>query len=557
MVVGRTPQREGLRLVAPDDPRRAGIAFNLGSRTGDADLLAEAATQDIAPPDVRLNAALWWADTATDLAAKVAAHRIAVDMLARLAWRGRDRDHQQAQIMTRPGVACDAAALEVAAGSAERAIEVLERGRALLWGQLLHLRANLTRLAESAPTIAEGLDRLRGRLDDPIGEVPRPGMRLRLLDAWADLLAQARAMPEFEGFLAPAVFDDLDLGVPGPVVVINVSRFGCAALIVTPGPAVRVLPLAVTAVEVAARARRLRVLVSDRRRTALERETERRELLDVLEWLWTEIAEPVLADLGHRGVPEGEPPRIWWCPTGPLTALPLHAAGRHSRTNTQPTDLAQTVAGRVVSSYTPTLAALTGLEPASGDCLLVGVGAAPGRSPLPAVPAELALLGARLPSATTLSEAAATTDAVRRALLEHSWVHLACHAQQDEHDAVASGVELWDRRLTVAELMGTRTAGAFAYLSACETATGAIDLADEALHLAGTLQVVGYRQVVATLWSVRDAVAAEVSDVVYGGLVPGEPRPAAARALHAAVEGVRSRHPADPLLWAPFLHTGI
>jgi len=41
-------------------------------------------------------------------------------------------------------------------------------------------------------------------------------------------------------------------------------------------------------------------------------------------------------------------PRLWWCPTGPLTILPLHTAGRHRDHRS-----GQNVLDRVVSSYTP------------------------------------------------------------------------------------------------------------------------------------------------------------------------------------------------------------
>ena len=59
-------------------------------------------------------------------------------------------------------------------------------------------------------------------------------------------------------------------------------------------------------------------------------------MLDVLDWLWDVIAGPVLTALGHTGPPgPGDPwPRVWWCPTGPLTVLPIHAAGRHPRLRT-------------------------------------------------------------------------------------------------------------------------------------------------------------------------------------------------------------------------------
>lgn len=63
----------------------------------------------------------------------------------------------------------------------------------------------------------------------------------------------------------------------------------------------------------------------------------------VQEWLWDVIAEPVLETLG---TPTSQ--RLWWCPIGLLSHLPLHAAGRGY----------QSVLDRVVSSYTPTIRAL-------------------------------------------------------------------------------------------------------------------------------------------------------------------------------------------------------
>ncbi len=96
---------------------------------------------------------------------------------------------------------------------------------------------------------------------------------------------------------------------------------------------------------------------------------------------------------------------MWWCPTGPAAVLPLHAAGRHRHPSTQfqhdamgeKAALADTVAGRVISSYTPTLTALTQARARSAPGrvrqLAVGVpkapSYAPGAGPLRGVPAEL------------------------------------------------------------------------------------------------------------------------------------------------------------------------
>jgi hypothetical protein len=52
---------------------------------------------------------------------------------------------------------------------------------------------------------------------------------------------------------------------------------------------------------------------------------------------------------------------------------------------------------------------------------------------------------------------------------------------------------------------------AFACLSSCESGLGGTVLPDEAIHLAAALQVAGYRQIVATLWSIGDNTAPAIA----------------------------------------------
>ncbi|KAF6744802.1 hypothetical protein DFP72DRAFT_857105 [Ephemerocybe angulata] len=56
----------------------------------------------------------------------------------------------------------------------------------------------------------------------------------------------------------------------------------------------------------------------------------------VLRGLWEEVVKPIMNALGYSSIDRasGEvPPRVWWCPTGPLSFLPLHAAGRYRGLN--------------------------------------------------------------------------------------------------------------------------------------------------------------------------------------------------------------------------------
>ena len=54
-------------------------------------------------------------------------------------------------------------------------------------------------------------------------------------------------------------------------------------------------------------------------------------LAGVLGWLGDRVTGPVLDHLGYTITPPaGAPwPRVWWCPSGALSLLPLHAAGHH------------------------------------------------------------------------------------------------------------------------------------------------------------------------------------------------------------------------------------
>lgn len=80
-------------------------------------------------------------------------------------------------------------------------------------------------------------------------------------------------------------------------------------------------------------------------------------------------------------------------------------------------------------------------------------------------------------------------------------------------------------------------------------------MVDEAVHLAAAMQLLGYRNVIATLWSIYDHLAPDVADAVYAALTTTG-TPDTAHALHHAVTALRAQWPTDPLVWAPYLHTG-
>ncbi|WJK40232.1 CHAT domain-containing protein [Solwaraspora sp. WMMA2056] len=534
-----------------------------------------------APTGVRVKAAWHWGTAAFaggDHTEALAAFSTAVELLPQVAWHGLADDTRRRQLALWSGLASDAACAAIACGQPRRSVELLDQGRSLLWSQALRLRDDLDRLAAVDPGLHHELSQVRAGLSRPLGPGAGPlaersttDGRRRLATRWDDLLAQVRTLPGFEMLFAPLPYDELrSAAADGPVAVVNVSRFGCEALLVVADGDPTVVPLPTLTFDgVVEQAELLLGAVArgggDDRRPLPQWEADRHVMLDVLQWLWEQVVEPVLTALGHTGAVPGEEPtaRLWWCPTGPLALLPLHAAGRHSRTNARPTPAADLVAGRVVSSYTPTVVALLRAReqvPAARPptwLLAVGLTRTPGRADLPAVRTELADLARLLPPPASDRW---TGDQVTRArllaaLARYPVVHLACHAVRDRTDPARSALQLWDGPLTVAELAGAASAvgGELAYLSACETASGDHLLADEALHLAGVFSLVGYRDVVATGWAVQDGSAAWVAGAFYSAWLAQLP---VGVALHRAVEALRVSYPADPLRWAPYLHTG-
>ncbi|MFG2340891.1 CHAT domain-containing protein [Streptomyces yangpuensis] len=400
---------------------------------------------------------------------------------------------------------------------------------------------------------------------------------MALAREWDDLVEQVRAIDGFQDFLRPPSLGSLLRAASrGPVVVVNISHWRCDALLVRSG-GLETLPLpGLTADEVSRRVTDyLRALQDDlttgpgmsfreaieaRRQARRERE---RVLRSTMEWLWDAVTGPVLEALGiTRAVGADRPaPRLWWCPTGLLTLLPLHGAGHHSAAD------GRTVLDRVVSSYTPTLRALSeASKPLAEDTdrsrrlLFVGVPDVPDQLRLVEdVTREHELLRSRFPGGIEVIEGPdATVQSVQAALSGHRWVHLSCHGQQRLDDPSAAGLVLSDGILTVTRLSSARHAGDFAFLSACRTATGGLNLPDEAITLAAALNYTGYRHVVATLWSVDPAVAADVTAAVYPELIDQERRflpDRAAVALHKAVRLLRAEgRPLDD--WLPFTHTG-
>lgn len=174
-------------------------------------------------------------------------------------------------------------------------------------------------------------------------------------------MARIRELPGHEAFLLPPDADALARqAVEGPIVHINVSGYRSDAILVTKDGIHSLALPGLTVPTVMEQADAFYTALSDAHDDSLDplrRITAQRAVRTVLEWLWDEAAGPVLDELGlaprHRG---GPLPRMWWILGGPLSLLPVHAAGRPTG---PPEECSRhTVMDRVISSYTPTVRAL-------------------------------------------------------------------------------------------------------------------------------------------------------------------------------------------------------
>jgi CHAT domain-containing protein len=290
-----------------------------------------------------------------------------------------------------------------------------------------------------------------------------------------------------------------------------------------------------------------------------DKEFNRDCLKDLRLGLLDDIVEPVMKEIDSLNLPIE---RLWLCPTGPLTLLPLHAAFEAYKA----TDL--------IVSYTSTLAALIRARttpPPSGDLskatvLVVGQSNAPGEPELELLAAsgESSLFD-EFPSrfsVTRLEGDNAQVSTVLEALPQYEWAHFICHGHQDSLEPFKSYFRLRDGKLMLSSITLARLMrGQFAYVSACEGATGVRESADESVHLAAGLQFAGFRGVTAPLWKVRDQLTAEVARAFYKHLCDdGNRAPCAsygAKALHKAKKELLASKKASVLDLVPYIHIGI
>ncbi|KAF8469924.1 CHAT domain-containing protein [Gautieria morchelliformis] len=280
----------------------------------------------------------------------------------------------------------------------------------------------------------------------------------------------------------------------------------------------------------------------------------------VLGVLWQSVVRCVFHSLGLEK--SDTPPNLWWCPTGPFTFLPIHAAGLYNA------EEPQCVSDYVVSLYTPTITTLLSNVCISDSFKMMVViePNTPGQSGLPYTVDELQRIERHVPEKDLIKFQSANVEEVLSHLPNTSIAHFACHGQQHPENPLESALLLYDGPLKVSQIMQQPTHNAqLAFLCACQTAMGDKTLSDEAIHLASALLFAGFRGVVATMWSISDEDGPKVAEAFYEYLYRKKPSAVAgmfqpdtreaARALHVAIDKLRSEGVSFKR-WVPFIHMG-
>ena len=217
-------------------------------------LYSYAASDYFGPTKVRFDASRKWISCARHIRhhSLLHAYSVAMNLLPQLAWNGLSLSHRYTELARGADVAREAAAVALESGLPEIAVEWLEQGRSIVWGDLYQLRSSYEDLLSAHPDHARRLRELSTALDhasaarekalstlseqtqNATTSLQKDADRHRRLAIERDkLLQDIRKLPGFERFLLRKEFSRLRASAhSGPVVILNAAESRCDALIV-------------------------------------------------------------------------------------------------------------------------------------------------------------------------------------------------------------------------------------------------------------------------------------------------------------------------------------
>jgi tetratricopeptide (TPR) repeat protein len=444
----------------------------------------------------------------------------AVALLPRIAFFGIHPYSRLQSLKEGQSIAMTGASLALNLSQPERALEIMEQGRAIFWTHTLRLRSPFDGIPDELHNrllvLARRLEKVASvsaNSTDQRYMEKEIAQRRKDSEEFNSLVDQVRLLPGRERFMLPDEYSTLK-GVTekGPVVVLVCSPVACHAMIFMQSGSVFTVPLKAvtnkwlvesastwrsTVIEARSELRDKRKMfkakkVSDSSHTRSEqilRLLRMNVVFPIIQALHIEVRMITLHHESNDSLDDMQPsldrdrPRIWWCPTGCFAHLPIHAAGADGKW----------CSDYVVSSYTPTISSLidarkvsTPVKKQNSKALIAAVPHAfsPEWCELPSTSEEANIIKASLPEGTVISicrtneagdgdTTGITTGALLDKLPEATILHLACHGYQDPDNALNSGFVMSDEMLTIERLMQVSLPRAFmAFLSACETAKG-------------------------------------------------------------------------------------
>lgn len=241
--------------------------------------------------------------------------------------------------------------------------------------------------------------------------------------------------------------------------------------------------------------------------------------------------------------------RLLFVPFGPIHRLPLHALWDGDHYLIEQTEC----------SYAPS-ASLAVFRQARHGCkpLQAWTGFAIADPAIPAARREVERVARHFSRPTTYMEDAANRPNLWQAAAESDILHLATHGLFRPDNPFFSALKLADGWVDVRELYRLPLSARLIVLSACESGVGEIAGGDEVVGLARGFLGAGRdpagRELIASLWNVHDATAANLMDHFYGALLAtSQGRPATALRT-AQCEAIAQRQ--HPYYWAPFFVIG-
>ncbi|KAF7336913.1 hypothetical protein MVEN_02127600 [Mycena venus] len=330
-------KEEAISLIPNDHPDRPTLLVNLGNslelyleQSQDPITVfqrmilcfSSAACSTTGPTDTRFIAALMWAHWGQNgpQPSHLEAYQMVFDLLPDLVSLGLSINDRHYKVMEASPVVRDAAAAAISIGQPEKAVEWLEQGRSIIWGQMLNLRTPVDALKQKYSKLAEELIYLSQELEGTTirktsSEVKDP-LHRQSLQATAhqahnnahkrkELLKVIRKLDGFHQFLLPKTISELSSAAQkGPVVIVNVSRASCDALILMPGISDEIIhvPLPQFTPEVANSLTQALMNIlpytgrSNRLKGNHEGETSdsEEEFAHILSELWVKLVKPVL-----------------------------------------------------------------------------------------------------------------------------------------------------------------------------------------------------------------------------------------------------------------------